>query len=1156
MRYRNHPILIIMPFVAALILLPASAIAQPNQVQTKNVKDPISSQKDPNEQTRQQLLAIEKRLKALKQPSAHQPVVTKQTKAYLVVENSLKGVSNNRTHYVLTQLILVNQSPQPLKLVRSEIKAKVDGKVHQLAGSTKNLGYQSVKIGKRSLRLSSLKLEDEVTVPPGKQGGLWIVISDFPAGPRVPEIELQTSLNGQLVSLNVNRFELGKLHHTLQLMGPSRCLAELTITGELNSINIDDLMREVDLLTAKNIKRFVIHFPTENSLIVETVKGWLPRAAEQIGTNTIVEPRFPTFPTSIRELHLSGNAFKDFKPRYSHNQVTHATEAAAIHAALDSAMRVLSRETVSEQIRIGSPSVKIAALISGGRHLTNEELDLVLELTASQNPNVQEAALYALRYFGDPRAFERLAKVANQPPGPLFEMAVASLAESRFTKGQNLLLQLLKQHPPKSQMVIISIISQSPRPQWGAAIYDFLSSDNQELRQAAIKALVLNGHPQLLEVLTDALNSSQVELREVAFRELIKRKDAKSETLAMNYVLAKLQHTAPTTEMLTFINRTKDPRTIPLLFQHLQNSKLNSGLKVTIIKTLTSIGDQTVDEQFLKIFPKASDSEKLLILTSFQKVKSPHYFKLAAQAIKDSNLSVVNRTISGLQTSASNEAIDILQSALHKTDKSSTWNAIYSALITIGTPEARQTIMEARQSGKLAEKKKAAHIALTKIYGRSPGNHYYKNGENLQNRKEWEAAIGEYQTAISIDELLVPAYLGIANAKNGLKQYEEALKYADQGLAIDDMHARLYLAKGLVYSNQSKSAEALKQFQKAIEIDPLDTFPYVVLASHYAKLNQNEKALAAYDSAIKVNPRSMNLYEFKADLQLSLKKFDDAIKTYDSAIEVNPRHMKSYSNKIILLRKLKRYHQALAVCDDILKLDAKSIYAFMTKAYIYKQLSQLEDAITACDKAIQVDPTKFSLYISKAQFYNDLEKWNEAIKVYDQIILNDSRYLNAYTGRGHTNLQKSDWKTAQKDFQKAFDLDNKNSQAISGLAICMVYNHEEDKAIPFIEGHLKQFENNGLFSYNVACVFGRALINMKKQTKSPNIQKKIKAYREKAILHLTNASKTGFEDVEWMQKDPDLSELQALPAFKSLVQTIQKKRVPIKLRPEPANQNN
>ncbi len=1246
MQSRNWLSLITALLAAFLLLSLETVTAQSNVPEASKVSGNNSSEPASAEQSRKQLLEIEQQLKALNQRPAHQPAVSQQTKAFLMIDDSLKGIASqarNGSHFFMTRLILVNQSQQPLKLIRKQIKISVDGQAHEIAGLPRNLSYQSVLLGKRNLPLNSLNFENEVEIPPGKQGGLWIVLSDLPAGPSIPEIEIQTILNGQPVSLNVNRFELGKLQYSVQRMGPNQCLAELTVKGELNSINIGSLMHEVDLLTGQNIKRFVIHFPNQNSQVDSTVKQWLPRAAAQIGMNTIVEPPFPLFPTMIRELHLSGDVIKDEKTLYLGEprvQVTHATEEEAIHAALDSAMSVLSREKVSEQIRGGSPSVKIAALISGGRQLTNEELPLVSGLTKHQNPQVQEAALYALRYFGDPRAFERLAEVANSPPGPQFEMAVASLAESRFTEGQTLLLKLLKQHPPESQKVIIGIIAQSPRPQWSAAIYAFLSNDNQELRQAAMKALVLNGHPKLFEVLTDALNSQHAELREVAFRELIKRKDAESEALAINYVLAQLQLTAPSQDMLAFIDRLKDPRAIPVLFQHLQNSKLDAGMRIAVIKTLASIGDQTVEEQFLKVYPHANASEKLLILGSLQKVESPHYFELAAQALEDSNPSIVKGTTSGLQASGSNEAVTILQNALRKTDQSATWNAIYTALFSIGTPEARRVIMAARHEGTLAEKQRAAQAALTNLYQRSPANNYLKNGEREQNKKAWQTAINEYETAISIDSLLVPAYLGIVNAKNSLQQYEEALKYADLALKIDDMHPRLYVAKGLIFSNQAKSAEALQQFKKAIEIAPLDSFAYTVLASHYAKHQQYQEALETYDAAIEANPLYMNVYEFKADLLLTMEKPDEALKVYDSAIEANQRHTKAYFNKITLLRKLKRYHQALVVCDDLLKRDANAAPVMLTKAGIFQQLVQLDDAVAACDDAIEADPrylnsyyfkadlllslqkpeeaikvydsaievdpksmsaysgkitllrklkryhealavcdeilkldadsvsvslTKASIfqqlaqlddalaacddairfnpqyllsYIIKTQILNEAEKWDESLKVYDQLIRINDTYLDAYTGRGHTNLQKSDWKAAQKDFQKAFDLDNKSSQAITGLAICMVYNHQDEKAISFVERQAKQFEQNNLFQYNVACVFGRALINLKDQAKTPEVQQRIKEYQEKAIRYLATASRHGFDDVEWMQKDPDLSELQELPAFKSLVKTI------------------
>lgn len=1042
MRCRNWPCLIVVLISATLLLWPAVVSAQADNLQTQDQAQ-ASGASNSNTDSREQLFKIEQRLKALKQQPAHQPAVSDETDAFLTVDESVNNITfnqrDNGAHFFLTRLILVNQSQRPLKLIRSQIKATVGGKAYPVAGLPKNLSYQSVQLSKGKTQLHRLKFEDEVEVAPGKSGSLWIVIPDIQAAEQNQEVELQTMVNDQLLRLNVNRFELGKLKYTVQQMGPSQCLAELTITGELNSINIESLMRIIDQLTAKKIKRFVIHFPNPKPDLDPDVKQWLLRAAELIGTNSLVEPRFPAFPSMITELHLAGEAFKDEKPRYPNlmpTQVAHATEEGAIHAALDSAMSLLSREKVAEQIRTGSPAVQVAGLISGGRQLTNAEIPLVMALTKHQNEEVQLAALYALRYLGDPRVFERLTAVAKRPPGPQFEMAIASLAESRFAEGQNVLLKLLHQQAPESQQVIIGIIAQSPRPQWGAAIYEFFASKNLELRKVAIKALVLNGHPKLFDVLSETLVSPHADLREVAFQELIKRKDSASETLAINYILKQLQRTAPTQEMLTFINRLKEPRAIPLLFEHLQNSKLDAGMRILILKTLTSIGDQTVEREFLKFYPQASVAEKLLILDSLQKLGSPDYLKLVEDALQDSNLKIVNGTISSLKLSSSNEALLILQAKLQKTKEPSTWQTIYSTLVDIGTPESRQIIMEMRYSGDIDAKKQAALSALSRIYGRSPGRQYFRNGEQLQNKNSWQGAIDEYQTALSIDSQLIPAYLGIVNSKTALKQYEDALKFADQGLAIDDKEPRLYIAKGLAYTKQSQTEAAMKQFQNAIQIDPQNSFAHIILASHYSELRQ------------------------------------------------------------------------------------------------------FENAIKACDTAIEINPKNLTPYMIKAHIYNEIEQWDAAIKVYDLIILQDPKNERAFTGRGHVHLQKQDWKAAQKDFQKAFELDKENPQAITGLAICMVYNHEEKKAISFIEEHAPQFEDDDTFQYNVACVFGRALFNLKDQPKTPDVQKKIKSYQDKAILYLTNSSQKGFDDADWMLKDPDLAELRDLPAFKSLIQTI------------------
>ncbi|MCA9019545.1 MAG: hypothetical protein KDA74_05350, partial [Planctomycetaceae bacterium] len=220
-------------------LLPAQVYSQSDSLRKKNIQQTSSVGPQTNAQSLKLLNDIEARLKGVNQPAAHQPPVSGQTSAFIIVGDTVRDVTFNRApngmHFLLTRLILVNQGPEPLKLIRSQIKAMVDGQQFPLRALPANLSNQVVQLGKRSQRLSSLSFQDQVTVPPGEQDSLWILLTDLPGAPRIPEIEFQVTVDNQTLKLNVNHFELGKLRYEVKLLGPSECLAELTVSGEINT---------------------------------------------------------------------------------------------------------------------------------------------------------------------------------------------------------------------------------------------------------------------------------------------------------------------------------------------------------------------------------------------------------------------------------------------------------------------------------------------------------------------------------------------------------------------------------------------------------------------------------------------------------------------------------------------------------------------------------------------------------------------------------------------------------------------------------------------------------------------------------------------------------------------------------------------------------
>ncbi len=103
------------------------------------------------------------------------------------------------------------------------------------------------------------------------------------------------------------------------------------------------------------------------------------------------------------------------------------------------------------------------------------------------------------------------------------------------------------------------------------------------------------------------------------------------------------------------------------------------------------------------------------------------------------------------------------------------------------------------------------------------------------------------------------------------------------------------------------------------------------------------------------------------------------------------------------------------------------------------------------------------------------ERWDEAITRYSSAIEIDPELAEAYSGRGHAQLQKKNIAEAHKDFAKAVKLESFSSEAITGLGICLVQEGNLDGGIQLIEKSRDSMNEDYIYTYNAACVYGRAL---------------------------------------------------------------------------------
>ncbi len=205
--------------------------------------------------------------------------------------------------------------------------------------------------------------------------------------------------------------------------------------------------------------------------------------------------------------------------------------------------------------------------------------------------------------------------------------------------------------------------------------------------------------------------------------------------------------------------------------------------------------------------------------------------------------------------------------------------------------------------------------------------------------------------------------------------------------------------------------------------------------------------------------------------------------------------------------------------------------------FIYQAQQQQNDhkaAIELYDQAIKTDPDLPEAYIGRGAVLNRQEKYAEALKDYDKAIELDDGHILAYNGRANVKVRQNKYAEARLDFEKVMAQETANGEGVTGVGICLAVEGRFDEGIKLVEGVREKYAGNGLFLYNVACVYGRAIEKLLKDDKLPERDQKLEAYRRKAIDDLRQSQKLGFNDQDWLKKDPDLTSLHDLPEFREL----------------------
>jgi len=299
------------------------------------------------------------------------------------------------------------------------------------------------------------------------------------------------------------------------------------------------------------------------------------------------------------------------------------------------------------------------------------------------------------------------------------------------------------------------------------------------------------------------------------------------------------------------------------------------------------------------------------------------------------------------------------------------------------------------------------------------------------------------------------------------------------------------------------------------------------------KLSPTEKVVLEKRSTL--NAEAFDLYLRARDFLYRMTKSNIhfAIQLFQKAIEFDPRYASAYAglsesyaylflyferNKILL-------DKAIEASLKAMMYDATLSEAYAALALAHYNGNSLAEATTAGEKAIELDPNNFTGIWILGRIYHSKDRDKEAIELYKKVLaLNPDFYAvymdlcSAYEKLGYKEEYNLILQTAAEAFPRYLSQHPDDARAYIFFALTLVQLGRVEEAMVKSAKALELSPDDALMQYNGACFYAR--LNEKKL----------------ALEFLKKAIHTGWENYEWMKRDPDLDFVRNEPEYLKIIE--------------------
>ena len=424
-----------------------------------------------------------------------------------------------------------------------------------------------------------------------------------------------------------------------------------------------------------------------------------------------------------------------------------------------------------------------------------------------------------------------------------------------------------------------------------------------------------------------------------------------------------------------------------------------------------------------------------------------------------------------------------------------------------------------------------------------------RNKADIESVESLNAAIADFEQAVTLDPDFALAYVGLADAYLTLGAYfygglstDESIALAEppvvRALQLDDSLGQAYAVLGYLRQEQGDWQSAASAYEKAISLQPNYSRVFGLFGRMRWREQRHEEAMALFQKAMRIDPYSAPVnYVYARSLEES-GRFDEALARYLQVVETKPNHAFAYVyiaaiHYLVYGRadeSLIWYHKAAA--NDALSPSLQS-----APAIVFLELDDPESARYWVRKGIELGPETFwSVWASLLLNVHTGE---------DAAALRDARTLleayprnwgalnllrNADLAAGRYDVALSRYARSHRELMDPLDPDVNafNLFAAVDLALVLERHGEHEHANAILERSLNVIEKRprlGTSGYWITDV------RIYAQQQRP----------ARALRALRRAIDEGWRVFVWyyLQYDPNLDSIRDLPEFRQLYDELQ-----------------